>query len=61
MAEVNNLDSIKHYGAYLSFESLFSVTAYKEEQFKRINGFSNEYWGWGGEDDDLYHRMRKVF
>ena len=37
------------------------VTAFTEEAFRSINGYSNRYWGWGGEDDDLYHRMRKVF
>lgn len=26
--------------------------------FSRINGFSNEYWGWGGEDQDLSRRLR---
>ena len=45
----------KNDGAYF-FDIIFLVTAYKEEQFKRINGFSNEYWGWGGEDDDLFRR-----
>ena len=29
--------------------------------FRAVNGYSNEYWGWGGEDDDLALRiMRKV-
>uniref|UniRef100_A0A0N4ZDE4 Glyco_transf_7C domain-containing protein n=1 Tax=Parastrongyloides trichosuri TaxID=131310 RepID=A0A0N4ZDE4_PARTI len=31
--------------------------AMKTEQFKKINGFNNMYWGWGAEDDDLYRRV----
>ena len=25
---------------------------------RRLNGYSNEFWGWGGEDDDMYRRIR---
>ncbi|KAF1743851.1 hypothetical protein MXB_4096 [Myxobolus squamalis] len=32
------------------------VEVFKKNQFLRINGFSNLFWGWGGEDDDLYTR-----
>jgi xylosylprotein 4-beta-galactosyltransferase len=29
------------------------------ENFKQINGFSNQFWGWGFEDDDLLERVKK--
>ena len=39
------------------YESLFGgITAFKNEHFVSMNGYSNAYFGWGGEDDDLYHR-----
>ena len=28
-------------------------------QYRLVNGFSNQYWGWGGEDDDMYKRIDK--
>jgi predicted glycosyltransferase involved in capsule biosynthesis len=33
------------------------VTIFNNESFKTINGYSNEYWGWGAEDDDVYRRV----
>lgn len=29
------------------------------EQYDAINGYSNRYWGWGGEDDDVLMRLRR--
>lgn len=29
------------------------ITLFPKNDFLKINGFSNEYWGWGAEDDDL--------
>ncbi|XP_041464058.1 beta-1,4-galactosyltransferase 6-like [Lytechinus variegatus] len=31
------------------------------EQFITVNGYSNMYWGWGGEDSDLGRRVRQKF
>lgn len=34
------------------------VSALTPEQYEKVNGFSNIYWGWGGEDDDLAARIQ---
>jgi hypothetical protein len=34
------------------------VTMFDRSSFKSVNGFSNNYWGWGLEDDDLRERCR---
>ncbi|XP_069739782.1 beta-1,4-galactosyltransferase 5-like isoform X3 [Narcine bancroftii] len=34
------------------------VSGLTVEQFKKINGFPNAFWGWGGEDDDLWNRVQ---
>lgn len=41
----------------LDFETYFGgMTMFPVKDFKKINGFSNLYWGWGFEDDDLRYR-----
>ncbi|XP_022256847.1 beta-1,4-N-acetylgalactosaminyltransferase bre-4-like [Limulus polyphemus] len=35
------------------------VFALKTKHFLQVNGYSNLYWGWGGEDDDIAHRLEK--
>ena len=40
------------------FKTYFGgVTLCPSDVFKKVNGYSNEYWGWGFEDDDLLMRL----
>jgi hypothetical protein len=36
----------------------YKSIAFKCSDFKEVNGFSNKYWGWGLEDDDLLVRLQ---
>lgn len=36
----------------------YKSIAFKSSDFKDVNGFSNKYWGWGLEDDDLLFRLQ---
>ncbi|ESO05125.1 hypothetical protein HELRODRAFT_122556, partial [Helobdella robusta] len=59
------LDIPRHVGAFLAtfhfqlpYKGLFGgATAFRKDQFLKFNGFSNEYYGWGGEDDDILKRL----
>lgn len=42
------------------FETYFGgVTMFPTNIFEEINGYSNKYWGWGYEDDDLLFRCEE--
>ncbi|KAM7099634.1 beta-1,4-galactosyltransferase 2 isoform 1-T5 [Molossus nigricans] len=46
------------FGFRLPYAGYFGgVSGLSKAQFLRINGFPNEYWGWGGEDDDIFNRI----
>jgi predicted glycosyltransferase involved in capsule biosynthesis len=36
------------------------VNIYSREVFEKVNGYSNNYWGWGAEDDDMLLRCEKA-
>ncbi|XP_014814697.1 PREDICTED: beta-1,4-galactosyltransferase 1-like [Calidris pugnax] len=49
--------SVDKFGFRLPYNQIFGgVSALSKAQFTKINGFPNNYWGWGGEDDDVYNR-----
>ncbi|XP_053254389.1 beta-1,4-galactosyltransferase 3-like isoform X2 [Podarcis raffonei] len=46
------------FGYKLPYKSYFGgVSALSPDQYMRMNGFPNNYWGWGGEDDDIAVRV----
>ena len=43
----------------LPYKTYFGgVAAMSVKHFKLVNGFSNQFWGWGGEDDDMAKRLK---
>ncbi|XP_064880867.1 beta-1,4-galactosyltransferase 1-like isoform X2 [Oncorhynchus nerka] len=56
--------SMDKYGFKLPYYQYFGgVSSLSKEQIMKINGFPNNYWGWGGEDDDIFNRVnnRKMY
>ncbi|XGW05308.1 hypothetical protein V3C99_016016 [Haemonchus contortus] len=50
--------AVNKFNYKLYYEEMFGTsTAFTKDQFIKTNGFSNRYWGWGGEDDDMYYRV----
>ncbi|XP_045138670.1 beta-1,4-N-acetylgalactosaminyltransferase bre-4-like isoform X2 [Portunus trituberculatus] len=50
------IDNMKY---RLPYNDIFGgVSAMTVEQFRTVNGFSNKFWGWGGEDDDMSNRIK---
>lgn len=53
VSKIHTEHGIEHRTSYY-FSGAVSV---RKEQLFAANGYSNEYWGWGKEDDDLFFRM----
>lgn len=50
--------SMDKFGFRLPYKQYFGgVSAMSKKQYEKINGFPNNYWGWGGEDDDIFNRL----
>ncbi|OZC10046.1 hypothetical protein X798_02894 [Onchocerca flexuosa] len=55
----------RHLGAFVSSlgyqlwykEIVGGVLAISMDDYRAVNGYSNMYWGWGGEDDDMGKRI----
>ncbi|CAF2490639.1 unnamed protein product [Rotaria sp. Silwood2] len=46
----------------LPYRTIFGgVSALTVEQFKSVNGFSNQFFGWGGEDDEMAARILRKY
>lgn len=52
---------VSKYGYRLPYPQFFGcVVAMPCEDFRRVNGFSNEYWGWGREDFEFGVRIQQA-
>lgn len=46
------------FGWNLPYENYFGgVCLINRDDYKKVNGFSNNFWGYGGEDDEMYNNI----
>lgn len=60
---LNGVCKLSYYISQFNFiprpdNELGGVTLIDKESFIKVNGYSNEYWGWGVEDEDFATRCR---
>mmetsp|Transcript_2610 Transcript_2610/g.3483 ORF Transcript_2610/g.3483 Transcript_2610/m.3483 type:complete len:384 (-) Transcript_2610:369-1520(-) len=36
------------------------IVSFSKSDYKRINGYPNTFWGWGGEDDEMQNRLERL-
>ncbi|XP_028161446.1 beta-1,4-galactosyltransferase 4-like [Ostrinia furnacalis] len=50
--------ALECWGYQKPYYKLFGgVTSMPTEMYLKVNGYSNEYWNWGAEDDDMFIRI----
>lgn len=37
------------------------VNMFSKEAFLKVNGYCNDFWGWGSEDDEMYNNVSKIY
>lgn len=56
---INGIAHIAKVWKRYAYDQYFGgVVSFDKSQFEKINGFPNNFWGWGGEDDELYKRVK---
>lgn len=46
------------FGGRLPYPTYFGgVTMFSRECFEVVDGYSNDFWGWGSEDDEMYNNV----
>jgi N-terminal domain of galactosyltransferase/N-terminal region of glycosyl transferase group 7 len=52
---------VQQFGYRMPYPEYFGgVTLFNKTDFEKLNGYSNEFWGWGGEDDEIYKRCQQL-
>jgi len=56
--------TVRHIGrAWKRYDSdsyMGGILLIRARDFQRVNGFPNDFWGWGGEDDELRDRIQRA-
>jgi hypothetical protein len=60
---IKNINNVCHYARHkikkYNYPDFFgAVNGFTNETYEKINGFSNCFWGWGGEDDAIRTRLK---
>jgi hypothetical protein len=51
----------EQFGYKMPYAEYFGgVTLFNNGDFVTVNGYSNFFWGWGGEDDEMYKRCMET-